>query len=72
MDHGTRVNLDAEPSAIQRLSLAGLATVAEGTSPSAAAAREALAAYEQGIADGKSEKDAATIARRVLLSALKG
>ena len=69
---GKRVNLDHEPDAIQRLSLAGLATIAEGDSPSAAAARAALAAYEQGIADGRGEKDAATIARNVLLSALKG
>ena len=69
---GKRVNLDAEPDAIQRLSLVGLATIAEGHSPSATAARAALATYEREIGEGKSETDAATIARRVLLSALKG
>ena len=71
---GKRVNLDAEPSAIQRLVADRVvSTIAEGVSPSAAAARAALASYEQGDRQtGKSEKDAAAIARRVLLSALKG
>ena len=69
---GKRVNLDAEPSAIQQLSLAGLSAAAEGVSPSATAARAALATYEREIGEGKSETDAAAIARNVLLTALQG
>ena len=72
MNHNRRANLDCTPDAVMQLSLAGLATAAEGTSPSAGAARAALTAYEREIGEGSSEADAATIAKHVLLSALRG
>ena len=61
MDYTKRVNLDHEPSAIQQLSLAGLATAAEGTFPVRRARRGRLWKPTNGsIGEGSSSKDAST------------
>lgn len=73
MTDSTRlVNLDADPSAVIRLSLTAMRVAAQGTSKSAAAAQAAMKAYDEQIASGLSVEDASLAARRILHASLTG
>ena len=66
------VNLDADPTSRAAFSLQALEVAARADSRSGEAAREALSVFREERGNGASEKDAASVAGRVLRASLRG